>query len=141
ITNEQVINEAQKNWQAGRVLEAGRVLYEHLPERARPGWAANVLALAKVYLPSIPEVEAVLMIAQDPDRWLEARSIFQSIRTLTLKAEREEEPQPLYLGLLSLAENTAKITYNSFRQPSWVEALDPPRPRFDADSGWWIASN
>lgn len=123
---QEFIEEAQEHWQAGRSLEAGQLLYEHIPIKLRPAWAAEALALACSHVPTIPEVEAVLEIANDPPRWPEARDAFLAVRKLTLQAE-----EPLYEGVLILAENVAKVVYNA-------SGRSPP---FDHDAGWWIAQN
>lgn len=123
---QRLIDKVQEHWKAGRSLEAGRLLYENIPVELRPAWAAEVLAIARSHVPPIPEVEAVLEIASNPSRWPEARETFRAVRKLTLQAE-----EPLYEGVLILAENVAKVTYNSSGHP----------PPFDHDSGWWIAQN
>ncbi|HEX8599913.1 MAG TPA: hypothetical protein VF952_15545 [Chloroflexia bacterium] len=141
VSENLIIDEARQHWEAGQALEAGRILFEHLPEEARPNWAANVLALAARHFPTIPEVENVQAIAKSPDThiWLEAKEAFHQVRALTLRVERQGPQEQLCF--LLLAENTAKLTYNSFRQPAWVEEFAPPLSGFDADAGWWIAAN
>jgi len=119
-------DKAKELWNAGRALEAGRLLYERIPVELRPAWAAKILALACNYIPAIPEVEAVLEITSDPSRWPEAREAFSAVRKLTLRAK-----DPLYEAVLILAENVAKVIYNSSGH----------LPFFDHDSGWWIAQN
>jgi hypothetical protein len=147
VEGNQIVEEAKQHWEAGRALDAGRILFEHLPESSRPGWAAGILAIAAGHFPKVSEVENVLATAEavDPTVWLGAKEIFHQVRALTLRTERQGQPghqeHQAQLCFLLLAENTAKLTYNSFRQPGWVEDLAPPLPRFDADAGWWIAAN
>jgi hypothetical protein len=125
---ENLLDEARGHWNAGRSLEAGRLLFERIPMELRPAWAASVLDIALSYLPTIPEVEAVLQIAEDPSRWPEAYEAFSAVRALTLQAEGQAGGQ-LYPQVLGLAELVAKVTYNA------SEDIAP----FDPDSGWWIA--
>jgi hypothetical protein len=49
---------------------------------------------------------------------------------LTLQYEKAESKDEVYGGLLYLAENVAKVTYN---------ATNPPDP-FDEDAGAWVVS-
>jgi len=123
---QEFIDKARERWQAGHSLEAGRLLYEHIPSRLRPVWAAKVLDVAQSWVSTAPEVALVIEIAKDPSRWPEARDAFLAVRELTLQAG-----DPLCEGLLMLAENVAKVTYNA-------SGHSPP---FDQDAGWWIVQN
>ena len=126
------LSEARAHWDSGRPLFVGELLYERLPVRHRPTWAANILDLCCGLLSSVPPaVENVLMIAWDDARWPEAHNAFQAVRQLTLAAERNRSGSPLYNGLLYLAENTAKVTYNASGEPA----------PFDHHAGWRIAAN
>jgi hypothetical protein len=100
-----------------------------------PGrWAFSTPAFESVAcLPVIPpEVEAVREIARSPGRWAEAHAAFSAVRNLVLLVEKrsDERPRPEH-GILYLAENVAKVTYNA----------SAPRAPFDHDAGWWIAKN
>jgi hypothetical protein len=124
---------AREEWKAGRTLEAGRILHEHLQPQQRPGWAAAALELVRPHFPAVPEIEAVLEIARCSSRWPEGHAAFDAVRGLTLQAERSaphDLRHPLYYSFLMLAENTAKVTYNA----------SGPNDPFDLDSGWWVAS-
>lgn len=124
--NRELADEAKRLWDTGQSLEAGRLLYEHIPAKSRPIWAASVLVIAQRHVSALPEVETILAIANDPSRWREASDAFWAIRELTLQAK-----DPLCEGVLTLAENVAKVIYNSSGHS----------PLFDHDSGWWIAQN
>ena len=147
--NEELIAEAEKYWQAGQGLEAGRLLFEALPQSRRPGWGAEVLALVTQYVPSVPEIATVLEIANDKDRWDEARDAFSAVRALTLQAEKQRGAPPVYEGMLMLAENVAKITHNAISLTlsdvitAIYSQIDPAYSwtGFDKETGWWIASN
>ena len=125
------IDKATLLWTTGRSLEAGRTLYEHIPNGSRPGWAANILGLCRTLTKTIAEVDAVYEIALDATRWPEAYDAFQRVRKLTLQAEKIRVKDPIYVDILALAENTAKVTYNSSGAPA----------PFDRDAGWWIVHN
>ncbi len=118
------IAQAQRDWEAGRALDAGRLIYERIPTRHRPAWAARVLELVRDLAPSSPEIDQVLAVARDPARWQEAKQVFQAIREV-----RQRTEDPLLESVLSLAENVAKVTYN---------ASGAPTP-FDRDAGWRVA--
>ena len=118
--------QAKRDWEAGRALDAGRLLYERVPKQQRPGWAARVLDLVRDLAPKTPEVEQILEIARDPARWPEAHPAFQTVRRLTL-----ETKDPLVESVLSLAEKVAKVTYN---------ASGGSAP-FEHDAGWRVASD
>jgi len=120
------IAQAQRDWEAGRALDAGRLIYERIPPRQRPGWAARALEAVRGLIPKTPEIDSVLEIARDPARWRAAHAAFTAVRALTLEAK-----DPLVEAVLHLAENVAKVTYN---------ASGGPAP-FDHDAGWWVAQN
>ena len=125
------IDEAYQYWKNGQPLEAGRILYERINVRHRPAWAAEILELCKNLIPSVSEIDAVHLIAQDQNRWQEAHEAFTTVRMLTLQAERSKDTNAIYAGMLYLAENAAKVTYNASSGAS----------PFDHDAGWWLVSN
>jgi hypothetical protein len=118
--------QAQRDWEAGRALDAGRVLYEHMPVGQRPPWAAQVLEFVKDLVPKTPEIERVLAIAKDRARWREAYEAFQAIRRLLPEAK-----DPLVESVLALAEKVAKVTYI---------ASGAPAP-FERNAGWRVAGD
>ena len=118
--------QAQRDWEAGRALDAGRVLYEHMPKSQRPAWAARALEFVKGLVPKTPEIERVLEIAKDPARWGEAYEAFQAVRPLLL-----ETKDPLLESVLGLAEKVAKVTYL---------ASGAPAP-FERNAGWRVAGD
>jgi len=129
--NTEPVDNAYREWSSGDPLKAGRLIYEHLPNDLRPQWAASILNLCRSLIPSIPAIDAIHEIALDRSRWKEAHAAFQHVRDLTLKAEESKLTDPIYAGVLYVAENTAKVTYNASGQPA----------PFDEDSGWWLVSN
>ena len=120
------IAQAERDWEAGHALDAGRLIYERIPPRQRPAWAAQALEAVRGLIPKMPEIDGVLEIARDPARWRAAHDAFTAVRALTLGAK-----DPLVEAVLRLAENVAKVTYN---------ASGGPAP-FDRDAGWWVAQN
>jgi len=127
------IRAARVLWDAGKSLEAGRVLFEALPAGDRPFWAGAILQFCCEYAATIPpEVAAVLQLTHKRSEWHHGHEIFDALRRLTLRIERNEMPADAMLsGIVALAECVAKVTYN---------AISPGDP-FDTDSGWWIVSN
>ena len=123
---------ARAAWAAGQHLRAGELIYDCIPVRRRPLWAARVLEIFCAHVSPPRAVCNVLEIAATSKRWREAHDAFTAVRRLTLQQEKlGDEKDPLAYGLLHLAENVAKVAYN---------ASDPAAP-FDDDAGWWIAQN
>ena len=122
---------ARAYWRGGMPRDTGKIVYEALEPSRRPSWAASLLefALGRVAAPTV--VGTTILIAREPGRWLEARSVFEELRGHTLKVEASKTSDIDLLSILHLAENTAKVTYN---------ASGLPAP-FDRISGWWVASN
>ena len=124
------IEEAKPFWDSGQPLKAGEIIYEHIRQIHRPVWAKEVLELCIPLTGKIKEVEEVLRIAKEPERWKEAHDAFSAVRKLTLKSERKVGDS-IYARILYLAENVAKVIYNASGEPA----------PFDHDSGYWIVSN
>lgn len=133
------VAEAARCWRAGRGVDAGRHLFESLPNGAAPAWAADILDLCRLRAGSLPVVNEVAAIARDPSRWHQAHAAFTAVRGQLLAAERNPAADRARICLLHLAENTAKVTYNaSAPAPPYDTARPAP---FDADAGWWVAEN
>ena len=120
------IAQAQRDWEAGRALDAGRLICERIPTRQRPAWAARVLEAARGLVPKTPEVDRVLEIARDSAKWPEAHVAYNAVRALTPQAE-----DPLVEAVLHLAENVAKVACNA------SGGLAPS----DREAGWRVAQN
>jgi hypothetical protein len=131
MLKQDIIIEASKRWSSGQTLEAGRILYEYLPNNQRPLWAARILAHCLQLIRSVREIDTIYEIAMDKTRWKEAHEAFGALRELTLKAERSKSNYEIYAGILSLAENTAKVAYNASGEAA----------PFDHNAGWRIISN
>jgi hypothetical protein len=121
-------NEAYERWNSGDALFAGKIVYEQLPIQERPLWAARLLSRCAKVIPSVAAVEKVIEVALTPSLWPGAREAFDAVRALTLKNERGQASSVLYAPVLSLAENTAKVTYN---------ATGLPAP-YDHNAGWKV---
>ena len=125
------IDEAYQYWKNGQPHEAGRILYEHINVSHRPAFWPVILELCKDLIPSVSEIDVVHKIAQDQNRWQEAHEVFRAVRMLTLRAERSKNKDTICTGMLYLAENAAKVTYNASGEAA----------PFDHDAGWWLVSN
>ena len=121
---------ARRSWDSGDYLTAGRLLYDCLRVDERPRWASSALDVAREIVGSLPEVDELVALASAPERWPQARAIFDRLRQLTLRCERQEDGDLRLKGLLYLAENAAKVIYNASRAPA----------PYDHDAGWWIVS-
>ena len=122
------LKQARELWEAGKYLDAGRLLYEALPHERRPGWAAEILAAVTPYAPQTPAIDRVLEVARTPARWHEGHDAFDAVRAIRRQVNGTDR---LYDAILILAENTAKVTFNA----TW------PSAPFDADSGWRLVPN
>lgn len=126
------IDEAEKYWQAGRGVDAGRLLFEQVPVATRPQWAVGILDFV-VNLSGVHHlaISRVQQIGGDRAQWGAAHGAFSQLRKLLISSEGVSDlsnKQELLLSVTSLAENVAKVIYN---------ATDP-EDEFDEDSGWWI---
>lgn len=129
----EIIGKAREYWMAGRTQEAGTLIFEHIPVIHRPIWAANVLAVACSDNPTVPEIEAVLDFARNPEQWRhktsnEAHGVFNAVRWRAINLPSSGQ---IYDKILSLAEDTAKVTYNAYQYSA----------PFDHWAGWYIAVN
>ena len=126
------LERALQYWQAGKPREAGRLLFENMPEENRPRWATRILELVvnKTGVKSAP-VERILYIGKHPTEWHMAHEAFCSARRLGLKLREAKvrSTETIFLCYhLGLAEVVAKVIYNGTN----------PRDEFDRDAGWWI---
>ncbi|WP_258725877.1 hypothetical protein [Cellulomonas sp. NS3] len=115
------------DWLA-RELRVAKSLDASVPLTGRPNWAAGVLAAA-VQAADQPDcapdlIALVTDVASDDLRWEEGHRVFQKVRDETLRLASRENQRTCLL-VLSIAESTAKVVYNSSGQPA----------PFDADSG------
>jgi hypothetical protein len=128
-----MLSKAGSHWKKGQALEAGKLIFESLPVRERPQWAARVLRLVldRTGVTSQP-IERAISITNSPNDWGKAHDVFSALREATLELlelKARTPQQALLLSHLGLAELVAKVTYNSTSPPD----------EFDEDSGWWIA--
>jgi hypothetical protein len=127
---EKYIKKAKPYWEGGNPLKAGELLYERIRQNHRPLWALEVLELCMPLTKGIIEIDELCNIIRNPNRWAEAHEAFSSIRELTLNTE-DSSSDRIYTGVLYLAENVAKVTYNASGEPA----------PFDYNSGCRIVSN
>src|SRR5262249_42468352 len=118
-----------EHWASGQARRAGWAIYQAIPGRLRPGWAADILELSCSRLAAVPDpVRAVAEIGRDPQRWPEAYAAFSAVRKLTLAEERSHAGGVVYELVLFVAENVAKVVYNASGEPA----------PFDYDCGYWL---
>jgi hypothetical protein len=117
-------------WNADQATKAGWLIYMQIPDAVRPFWAARILDLCCRRTKCPIAVHLVSMIATRRFLWRWGHVAFDEVRCLTLRYESGKSKDELYGGLLYLAENVAKVTYN---------ATNPPDP-FDAEAGAWVVS-
>jgi len=121
-----IIAQAHEHWMADdRPLELGRVLYDHLPSAQRPLWAASILRLASTRIDAIPEIIELLNIAENRERWGDARALLDSLAKLTVV------DNVLQRWVMALALKVAQITCNALEHP----------PRFPHDVGWKLIAD
>jgi hypothetical protein len=135
--DESYLRQAAEHWTKGESLEAGKLLYENLPPKARPRWAARILKLVLDRSGIQSSLfNQVLTVADHENMWKSGHQVFDTLRDTTLRLgelrrgtglTKEEE---LLASVVLLAELVAKVIYN---------ATNPP-DEFDEDSGWWIAA-
>jgi hypothetical protein len=131
------LERAAEYWNGGQPFEAGKVIFEKMPNEFRPRWASGILRLllARSGIQS-SLFEQVLRTADQQRLWGNGHRAFSNLRKATLellelqKRQRLTKEQELLAALLSLAEQVAKVTYNAAR----------PHDEFDEDSGWWLAA-
>jgi hypothetical protein len=108
------------------------MIYEWLPNAARPRLAAELLSLSCALLPSIPvEVSSVIELSKDPRRWREAHGAFRKVRRLTSELLRDTPDDKVRETVLLVAENAAKVIYNASGEPA----------PFDHDCGYWLVGS
>ena len=117
-------------WNAGQAMAAGELICTQIPDAVRPFWAARILDLCRRRIRSPFAVYVVCFIAKRHLFWRWGHAAFGEVRRLTLRYEYGKSKDEVYGGLLYLAENVAKVTYN---------ATNPPDP-FDDDAGAWVVS-
>jgi serine/threonine protein kinase len=157
------LQRASECWRRGQTLQAGRLIFENLPNKERPKWAARILRLvlaksgvrashfevvfpkwgAKILESILPRIgvrsvlfEQVLHIADDPSQWGQGHRAFDKLRESRLRLESKRE----LWGLSKEQELLVRIVaLAELLAKVTYNATDPPDP-FDKDSGWWIAA-
>lgn len=116
-------------WEDAEYLQLGEMLCKSIPTSEQPHWFSVLLEMVLVNDEKIGAISSLLEITQDERRWSESREIFDSLREQNLHCERLESHNFRKIGILHLAENIAKVTFNC----SGVGSA-----QFDFDSGYWI---
>ena len=118
-----------KLWEDSKYLELGEHLCKLIPTSKQPHWFANLLSMVLRDDEKVEAIDSLLKVIREESRWSESREVFDSLRIQTLKCERLDSHNFRKIGTLHLAENIAKVTFNS----SNLE-----QPKFDSDSGYWV---
>ncbi len=107
-------------------IQIGRQIFDNIPNAIKPGWAGLILSRFDNYIQSVPTaINELYPIIDKQENWKKAHSQFGKIRRFLLD-NKHYQPE----AYLLLAENVAKVTYNSSNEPA----------PFDNDSGWYISS-
>lgn len=135
--DESYLRQAAEHWAKSESLEAGKLIYENLPSKVRPRWAAGILKLILDRSGIQSSLFSQLQAAADhEDMWKSGHQLFSKLRHKTLRLDELRrgpgltKDEELLASVVSLAELVAKVIYN---------ATNPP-DEFDEDSGWWIAA-
>lgn len=124
-------------WEAGETDRVAHAIYDAIPMRMRPGWAADILEVACSRLPAVPKrVRAVVGIGRTPRRFRTAHAAFSAVRGLTLAEDRYGTGGDVYAAVLGIAEFAAKVIYNA----SGVQEPIKPGEQapFDDECGYWL---
>jgi hypothetical protein len=100
-------------WRYGDSLAVGDQLYNQMSDAHRVRWAARVPAHCCTQYKPVREIEAVLDLAADPERWREAHSAFSEVPARTLQWDGSQPRPRVYGWLLYVSEIAAKVIYNA----------------------------
>lgn len=135
-----MVNEAGtafEYWNGGKSFDAGKLIFEALPNALRPRWASRILRLLLVKSGTqSPLFDPVMLTAEQPSRWSNGHRVFSKVRAEVLRLDEllrqdlQSKEQKLHHALLCFAELVMKVTYNA----------TSPFDEFDEDSGWWIVA-
>jgi hypothetical protein len=132
IWKREIVQKTLELWDAGNALEAGQIIFEHLPRESRPPWAATVLKIAYEQFPPAAAIEAVIEFAEHPDRWgTGAEGRYHEAHQIVDEVNRFPYllPEPFSQTIYTLAKNVGKVVYNAQLYPA----------PFDHEAGWEIA--
>src|SRR5579859_2737951 len=107
------LEQASQKWRDGKPREAGRLIFEKLPQEVQPKWATNILELVvnRTGVKAAP-IERILYIGKHPAEWHKAHKAFSSARKLGIELEDagiQSTDTKLLLYHLGLAEVVAKV--------------------------------
>ena len=107
-------------------IKVGQEIFENLTNEIKPTWAGLILSRFDHYVNEVPTpIQDLFAIIDNKDRWKDAHGQFTKIRIFNL-----DNPDFKPETYLMLAEQVAKITYNSSNEHA----------PFDSDSGYKIPS-
>lgn len=129
-----IVREAKEQWDADHALEAGRLIFERIPQKQWAAWGVGILEIVQCLVPPSPDIEAVVELAKRPastnpeneEEWRAAHEIVDTVNSL-----HYELTDPRAKRVFTLVKDVAKVVYNSRGYPAW----------FDYDAGWKIADD
>lgn len=121
-----------QSWKEGDSLSVGESIWRSLSKPKRVEWAKRILAtIAGGCSISCDPLERLLVLEDSKDQLGTAKLIFSSLRKKLLEIEAIPHPSKLdelFLCVLYVAENVAKVLYNE----------SEPFDSFDDDVGPWV---
>lgn len=128
----EIIESARRSWEAGKPLEAGKVLFAPLSPEEHVGVARAALDFLAVHRRIDFAIRRLKAVLEEPSRWSKGHGAFSDLRRLLLELQdrdRTAEEELAYAALF-VGEIAAKVTYN---------ATDPIDP-FDEDTAPYMIS-
>ena len=116
-------------WEESEYLKLGEFLCKLIPVSAQPSWFVNLLSIVLHDKERVGPIDSLIKITQDESRWHESSEVFDSLRKQTLICEQSDSDNYRKIGILHLAENIAKVTFNS---------SNSEQAKFDFDAGYWV---
>jgi len=113
---EDVIRSARGQWDAGDGYEAGKSIVEHIPNEDRKFWAANILEQVYGLVETIPEIESLLNLARNDEKWeIEAQELLWDAKDKVGHVHNAlDESAPLLTQeVMNLAYYAGKTIYNA----------------------------
>jgi hypothetical protein len=121
---QKIISDARTFWDNEHLLEAGKLIFESIPVELRHVWAASILEFAYAHFPAVPEIDAILEYARNPDKWSVGKeSKYLAARQLVNAVNLHDN------SLFELATQVGKVVYTAQQYPT----------PFDHSAGWQIA--
>jgi hypothetical protein len=129
-----VPDQVREFWQNNQPLEAGRLIFERIPNELRPKWAAGILrSVVEHTTVKSPLIDLAVQIGTNPEDWRHGHAASTEIGRLLLTLEqnnKEPDQNRLLIHVLWLGVIVCRLSYN---------ATSPTDP-YDDDTGYHVAS-